>query len=136
MPKEKHNLTIGQQIRQIRESKKMTLTELSQLSNVAIGTLGDLERTRITNPSFVTVARVCKALNISPLLLLGDTDSEFAQEATTKDIEYLFDLEYLNFFRDPDFKRYFEVARQAFEAGVSPESLVMMVNALAAQKQG
>lgn len=133
--KKSHNLPIGETLRIIRNEKQMSLAEVSRLSGVPIGSIGDIERGRATNPSFVSVARICRALNISPALLLEEMDQDFAVDSDIEDISYLYNIEYLNLFRDYRFKKYFEITKQAYNAGIKPEALAGLVDVLISQSR-
>lgn len=130
MSKKSYDLSIGEKLRKIREEKQMSLTDLSKLSGVPIGSIGDVERGRATNPSFMSVVKICKALGVSPLVLLGEDDSMYALDSDVRDISYLFDLDYLTLFRDRQFQKFLEVIQRAYDAGIKPETLGKLVDVL------
>jgi transcriptional regulator with XRE-family HTH domain len=120
--------TLGEKLRKLREEKQVTIMDINRLTGVAVGTIGDIERGKIQSPSIFTMEKIAKALKVSPLIFMEDPD--LARDSVTEDISYLYDNEYLNLFRDPDFQKYFNCAKRAYAAGISPESLAMMVDAL------
>ncbi len=130
MSKKSYDLSIGEKIRSLREEKQLSLTELSRLSGVPIGSLGDVERGRATNPSFVSVVKICKALGVSPLVLLEEDDSMYAIDSDVRDVSYLFDIDYLTMFRDRQFQRFLQIIQRAYDAGINPETLGKLVNVL------
>ena len=56
--------TIGNHIRSIRKSKDLTLKQLSEISDISVPYLSDIERD-VVNPSFKTLQAVAKALDIT-----------------------------------------------------------------------
>ncbi|ENK0837074.1 helix-turn-helix domain-containing protein [Clostridium sporogenes] len=62
---------IGNNIRKIRESKKMSLRKLSELSGVAKTTLHEAETGKV-NTSAVTLEKVAKALEVPVSVLLNE----------------------------------------------------------------
>lgn len=56
-------LSLGEQVRGLRFEQKMTLEELAERAGVSTGLLSQIER-GIGNPSYVTLARIARALNV------------------------------------------------------------------------
>ena len=57
-------MKLGQRLRFIRKENQLTLKELSQLSELSVPYLSDMER-GVVNPSVDTLRKVAKAYNIS-----------------------------------------------------------------------
>ena len=57
-------MKLGQRLRFIRKENQLTLKELSQLSELSVPYLSDMER-GVVNPSVGTLRKVAKAYNIS-----------------------------------------------------------------------
>ena len=54
--------TIGNHIRSIRKSKDLTIKQLSEISDISIPFLSDIERD-VVNPSFKTLKAIAKGLD-------------------------------------------------------------------------
>lgn len=59
-------------LKHIREDREITQKELSKMSGVSYSTLTKLESGVITNPSFQTIVRISKALDIRIDDLIGN----------------------------------------------------------------
>ena len=66
-------VTIGTNIRRYRKAKNMTQKDLGRYIGISNTYLSDLEVGR-TNPSIKTLKRIAKALEISYINLLQDTE--------------------------------------------------------------
>jgi len=64
-------LVLGDKIRRLRTSSKMTLKELAQLANISISYLGDIEKGRST-PSLDTLLKLAHVLGTTPGYLLSE----------------------------------------------------------------
>lgn len=62
-------ILLGLRVKNAREKKEMTQEECSQLLNIDISTLGNIEKGR-NFPSFATVSAIIKILDIEPNQLL------------------------------------------------------------------
>jgi len=69
----------GQNIRQYRKKKGLTLGQLSRLLGITGAYLGYLERGQ-RNPSLLTLARIAVILGVSPYILLREPKDEFEEE--------------------------------------------------------
>ena len=56
--------TIGNHIRSIRKSKNLTIKQLSEISDISIPYISDIERD-VVNPSFKTLQAIAKGLDIT-----------------------------------------------------------------------
>ncbi|MFO1140512.1 MAG: cupin domain-containing protein [Paracoccus sp. (in: a-proteobacteria)] len=65
----KSNHLIGQRLRQIRKDLTLSLSDLSERSQVSVGTLSQLER-GMGRPSLRTIERISQALGVPPFWLL------------------------------------------------------------------
>lgn len=65
----KSNHLIGQRLRQIRKDLALSLSDLSERSQVSVGTLSQLER-GMGRPSLRTIERISQALGVPPFWLL------------------------------------------------------------------
>ena len=61
---------VGGNLREIRKSKRMSLEELANVSNVSKLTLGKIERGE-TNPTVNILWKICRGLNIPLVALLS-----------------------------------------------------------------
>ena len=69
-------MTIGERIRQYRAQKDVTLNKLAVLADVSPAYISQLENNKSGSPSVEIVQKIAKALEISVLDLLSDTQSE------------------------------------------------------------
>ena len=74
---------LGQRIRKIRFGKEMTIKELAAKAGVSEQALNGLERGRVDNPGFNTVAGIADALEVSLDFLYRGTPSLSAAELAT-----------------------------------------------------
>jgi transcriptional regulator with XRE-family HTH domain len=58
-------------IKEIRESKKISLKALAKLSGISDGYISELETGKKTNPTFETIDKIAKALNVTVSELLN-----------------------------------------------------------------
>lgn len=54
---------VGENIRRVRNDKKISINKLSKLSGVALGFLSDIENGK-TNPSIPTLTKIAKVLDV------------------------------------------------------------------------
>lgn len=67
---------VGDRLKFIRKSKRMTLKELSEKTNLSIGYLSNLER-NTCSPTLINIQKICQSLDVSITELLKvDLDSE------------------------------------------------------------
>lgn len=92
---------IGQRIKQYRQEKKMSLSELAESAGVAKSYLSSIERNLQSNPSIQFLEKVSAVLGVSVNTLLHD-------KIPDNDNQEL----------DPDWK---DLVREAMESGVSKE---------------
>jgi len=57
--------TIGENIRKIRQKKKISQDRLSKEANLALNTIVKLETGKNPNPTFETLQKIAKALDVS-----------------------------------------------------------------------
>jgi transcriptional regulator with XRE-family HTH domain len=75
----KSNHLIGQRLRQIRKDLALSLSDLSERSQVSVGTLSQLER-GMGRPSLRTIERISQALGVPPFWLLEMPGKDSATE--------------------------------------------------------
>lgn len=63
---------IGEQVKKLRESKKMSMTELAEKAGVAKSYLSSLERNLQTNPSIQFLEKIAAVLGVPVDALLFD----------------------------------------------------------------
>jgi len=61
---------IGTRLREVRKWRKLTLTQLKNVSGVAVGTLSDVEN-NIRQPNTSTLLKLSRALEVSLKTLTG-----------------------------------------------------------------
>lgn len=66
---------LGQRIRELRARARMTLSELSKVTGISIGTLSQLER-GLVSPTVRTVYTVANALGVMPAWLIDPLQSQ------------------------------------------------------------
>ena len=67
--------TIGERLRKIRESKELTIDQLSSMCGLTAGHIGRIERDDSRNPRYVTIEKLAQALNIDPAEILYGKES-------------------------------------------------------------
>lgn len=72
-------MVIGQQLKNIRKDKDITLTEISKKTDLSIGFLSNLERDQ-TSPTIDVLHKICNALNIT----LNDILQQDSESQETK----------------------------------------------------
>lgn len=70
--------TLGERLRNIRESRELTIDQLAEITGLAPGHIGRIERSNSTNPRFQTVEALAKALNVSPQEILYSKEDRTA----------------------------------------------------------
>lgn len=120
--------SIGEKIRNLRLERQMSLGDLNKLTGVAIGTIGDIERGKVTNPGIFTLKKIARALGVSMLYFLDDDPALNIKDFEKSELFY--DKEYISLFKNPNFKRYLEVTKKAYKAGINPQALDKLVEAL------
>ena len=73
---------IGTKVKEMRKKHGLTLTELSEKTELSVGFLSNLERGQ-TSPTISALHTVCNALDIT----LNDIISDIDDEATVSDTE-------------------------------------------------
>jgi repressor LexA len=71
---------IGDNIRKIRDTKGLTINELSTKAKVSLGYLSDLENNNSTNPSAKTLQKIADALEVTVPDFYKSVDSLFVKE--------------------------------------------------------
>lgn len=66
---------IGEGLRELRQSRNMTLKDLAQATGLSMAMLSQVERDR-TDPSLETLRRLAKALDVPVFSLLRDRDND------------------------------------------------------------
>lgn len=89
---------IGEKIKQLRQEKKLSISELAERAGVAKSYLSSIERNLQSNPSIQFIEKISEALDVSVNDILYD--------GTDMDIE---DLD----------KEWLEIVMEAMESGVS-----------------
>lgn len=69
------NHNIGDNIKSIRKSKKMTQTDFAELMGLSRSYIGDLENNR-RNPSIKTLEAIARALDVPIVALLNDSSND------------------------------------------------------------
>ena len=78
MPKKDKLALLGEYLRSVRNSANLTQEQLSDLSNVSIKHIADIEK-GLKNPSFVVLQSLAKALDLSLDNLIGENLSFYEQ---------------------------------------------------------
>lgn len=76
---------LGENIRRIRKSKKMSINALSKESKVSLGYLSDLENNKFTNPTMDKLSKIANALNVSVSDFFDDKENLSNEENTTNE---------------------------------------------------
>lgn len=68
---------LGDNIRNIRKEKKLSINKLSKITGISLGYLSDLENNKAKNPSFDKLKIIADALGVQPeLFFKNDIDME------------------------------------------------------------
>ena len=93
-------MKLGERLRLMRKENKLTLKDLSQIADLSVPYLSDMER-GVVNPSIDTLQKVAKAYNttVKKLLIdveeldkLEDTNYPEGFESFIKDPEYAYEI--------------------------------------------
>ena len=71
---------IGERIKQLRQEKKMSLSELAEKAGVAKSYLSSIERNLQSNPSIQFIEKISTVLNVSMNDLLNESDEEIRRQ--------------------------------------------------------
>lgn len=82
---------LGENIKKIRTSKKMTLRELGQLCNMSHGYISDIENGRATNPGYDKLEIIAKALDVNISALIDDNINAEASINVDEDFKELYE---------------------------------------------
>lgn len=90
---------LGEQIRTIRKSQKISINNLSKLTGISLGYLSDLENNKAKNPSLDKIKLIAKTLNVSVEDLLStESGINTSQESENiKTIEFSTPIEAMEF---------------------------------------
>lgn len=89
-------MKLGERLRLIRREKKLTLKNLSELANLSVPYLSDVERD-VVNPSVETLQKVAKAFNMTVRDLLSGVEELGESVSTT------YPEGFESFLEDPEF---------------------------------
>ncbi|WP_174614289.1 helix-turn-helix domain-containing protein [Virgibacillus ihumii] len=92
---------IGETIKQLRKTKKLSISELAERAGVAKSYLSSIERNLQSNPSIQFMEKISAVLGVSVNELIGEDDQKSKQEKL--DGEWI------------------EIVREAMESGVTKE---------------
>lgn len=66
---------LGGKIRKLRKERKLSLRKLAEISNIpSFGHIASIERGIVKDPSFKTIIKISRSLNISLDELIEDVD--------------------------------------------------------------
>ena len=68
--------SLGQRIRALRQKQKLSLSELARLADVSKGYLSQVERSKATRPSAITIFAIADALDVSVTELFEGEETE------------------------------------------------------------
>lgn len=68
------NTLLGEKLKTLRKAKKFSLKELSELTEISISFLSDIENNR-SNPSIEKLKIICNALDIDPSFFLSSNSN-------------------------------------------------------------
>lgn len=72
--------TVAERVKWARERRGLTQAELDEISGLTIGHTGSIERGTRENPSSITIAKLARALRITPQwLMFGGPRPQFAK---------------------------------------------------------
>lgn len=71
MDKSNFNIILGQHIKAVRESKKMTQPELAALMGINFQNISSYERGEVS-PTLFWINRLCESLEINPEIFLNE----------------------------------------------------------------
>ncbi len=74
----------GRRLKELRENRGLSLSELAMKSGVAKSYLSNMERDKMTNPSLEVLTKIAAVLDITPQILISqdkDVEKDKAQAA-------------------------------------------------------
>jgi transcriptional regulator with XRE-family HTH domain len=78
---------LGDNIRKIRRSKKLSINALSKITGISLGYLSDLENNKASNPTMEKLQKIADALNV-PVDEFFKTE-KIESEPDTKEIDFI-----------------------------------------------
>jgi transcriptional regulator with XRE-family HTH domain len=90
----------GHKLRQLRESKKMTMQEINEMTGIKAGSLSEIETGKNKNPRPATVDKLCAVLGVDPIYFYYDGDNLmdlFPSEIPSSVRQFVFDVNNLSF---------------------------------------
>ncbi|MBO8157930.1 MAG: helix-turn-helix domain-containing protein [Bacillaceae bacterium] len=106
---------IGEKIKELREQKNMSLTELAKRAGIAKSYLSSIERGIQKNPSIQKLEKIAKVLDIDLHQLIQNHENDMELDGL-----------------DPD---WIDLAREAMESGISKEQFKEFLEFSKWQKQ-
>ncbi|TCT26496.1 transcriptional regulator [Melghiribacillus thermohalophilus] len=106
---------IGNKIKEVREKKNMSITELARRAGIAKSYLSSIERGIQKNPSIQKLEKIAEVLDIDIHLLINKSDEQVPAEGL-----------------DPE---WIDLAREAMESGISKEQFKEFLEFSKWQKQ-
>lgn len=82
-----NHLSLGEAIRRIRESKRITLEALGKRCGISHAGLSKIERGETKEPAFETIVKVAKALNVPLDHLVKMAEGQDSDEASPTDAD-------------------------------------------------
>ncbi len=85
---------LGDNIRNIRKEKKLSINKLAKITGISLGYLSDLENNKAKNPSVDKLKIIADALEVQPELFLKndiDIENDFIKEESESYNTYQFD---------------------------------------------
>lgn len=122
-------LSIGEKLRQLRAERKMTINDITRLTDVSVGIVGDIERGKVANPGVYTLHKISRALRVNINYFLDDP-------AAPGNADALLSMgEYVQLLRNDNAREYLDATIKAFNAGVRPETLSLLIDAIISHSQ-
>jgi transcriptional regulator with XRE-family HTH domain len=79
-------MKIGSKLKRIRTERCLTLRDLAESTNLSTGFLSNIERD-INSPTISSLAKICKAVNVSLVEMLSDSNNNEVEEIITRNNE-------------------------------------------------
>ena len=90
-------MTISERIFQLAEKQRLSLGDLSRLTNISYTTVSDWKR-RNSNPSADSIMAICKVLKVYPECILSDPDGAGTPDSNNM-VRHIKEMRLLGFYR-------------------------------------
>lgn len=109
-------MNLGEKIKYVRTSKKLSLNKLSKECELSITYLSEIERS-VKNPSLKSLEKIAKVLNLDTSYFLGNVELILENSYRLPD-------DVKEFVDKPDTLSHILLAKKLYEDGINPDYII------------